>query len=127
VFWVYGLEALLTLPLCVLGYFEGGLVGACAGCLLGHVLAAVLTFVLALGRFGLPFAMGHLVRISAGTVAMVFALKTIPWPHTLLGLALEAVAGGGIYLLAIGFLYRGDLGSMLEGRRALQTPTEECA
>jgi hypothetical protein len=50
VFWVYVLEAPLTLPVRVLGYSEDGPVGACAGCLLAHVPAAVLTFVLALGR-----------------------------------------------------------------------------
>jgi O-antigen/teichoic acid export membrane protein len=121
VFWVYGLEALLTLPLCVLGYFEGGLVGACAGCLLGHVLAAILTIVLAIGRFALPFAMGHFVRIALSTLLMTALLASVPWPETRLGLTVETIAAGLIYLCAIGIFYRKDLRQLARGRAARQS------
>jgi O-antigen/teichoic acid export membrane protein len=125
VFMVYGLEALLTLPLCVAGFFAGGLVGACAGCLLGHVLAAILTFVLALGRFAMPFAMGHFTRITVATALMIATLAIVPWPDTRFGLALETIAGGLTYLLAIGFIYRSDLRRMTGRRFALQPSKEE--
>jgi O-antigen/teichoic acid export membrane protein len=125
VFMVYGLEALLTLPLCVAGFFAGGLVGACAGCLLGHVLAAILTFVLALGRFAMPFAMGHFTRITVATALMIATLAIVPWPDTRFGLALETIAGGLTYLLAIGFFYRSDLRRMTGRRFALQPSKKE--
>jgi O-antigen/teichoic acid export membrane protein len=117
-FMVYALEALLTAPLCILGLFEGGLAGACAGCLAGHVLAAVFTFVLAMGRFRLPFHYAHFARIAVATALMVVALASISWPATRFGLALETAAGGLVYSLAIGLFYWRELRRMLAARFA---------
>ncbi|MFI5011298.1 MAG: lipopolysaccharide biosynthesis protein [Hyphomicrobiales bacterium] len=106
---VCALEALLTLPLCILGLLEGGLVGACAGCLAGHVLAAIFTFMLAMGRFGLPFPLAHFGRIAVAIAFMMIALASVPWPATRFGLALEVIAGGLVYGIAIGLFYWREL------------------
>jgi O-antigen/teichoic acid export membrane protein len=121
VFLVYGIEALLTLPLCVLGFFEGGLVGACAGCLVGHVLAAALTFIVAVKRFAMPLDTGHLARIAIATLVMIAVLASVPWPETRLGLAAETIVSGVVYLIAMSLLYQRDLRRLLSGRFAPQS------
>lgn len=120
VFLIYGLEALLTLPLCILGYFDDGLVGACAGCLSGHLFAAILTLFLTRNHFSMPLLVGHLARIALATSVMVLALAIVPWPETRLGLAAETIASGAIYLLLIGLLYQRDLRRILGARFAPQ-------
>jgi O-antigen/teichoic acid export membrane protein len=112
------LEALLTLPLCVLGLFEFGLVGACAGCLAGHVLAAVFTFIVAMGRLGLPFPLAHFRKIAAATILMAVMLGLSPWPATRLGLAVEVLCGGLFYAAMLALLYWRDLRTLFAARLA---------
>ena len=83
-------------------YFSSALglviVGACIGCLVGHVLAAILTLLLAVRRFAMPLIVGHLARITLATLVMIAVLATVRWPETRLGLAAETMASGAVYL-----------------------------
>jgi O-antigen/teichoic acid export membrane protein len=115
---VCALEALLTLPLCVLGLIEFGLVGACAGCLAGHVLAAVFTFIVAMGRLGLPFPLAHFRKIGLATILMAVMLGVAPWPATRLGLAVEVLCGGLFYAAMLALLYWRDLRTLFVSRLA---------
>jgi O-antigen/teichoic acid export membrane protein len=103
------LEAILTLALCVFGLLEYGLVGACAGCLAAHLIAAICTIALAMIRFGLPFPLAHFGRICLAIALMTLALLGLPWPPTRLGLSLEIAIGVLVYGLAIGFIYQREL------------------
>jgi len=119
------LEALLTLILCVLGLLHGGLVGACLGCLVAHVLAAIFTFILAVARLHLPVPWMHFGRVAIASAAMTLALASVRWPATPLGLALEVLCGAMAYLAAAALIYRRQLQGLLAGWFAnAQAPAE---
>ena len=102
-------EALITLPLCILGLFKGGLVGACLGCLAGHIIAALVTFVVAVRQFSLPVPWAQFGKIVLATMLMAALLHASPWPPTRLGLVLEVLSGGLFYVAIVALFYRREL------------------
>jgi O-antigen/teichoic acid export membrane protein len=117
-------EAILTVPLCLVGLFNYGLVGACAGCLAAHVMAALLNFGIAIRRFSLPVPYLHIGKIIVATLIMTAALLATPWPQTHFGLSLEVVSGAVIYAAAIVLLYWRGLRSMLTAARLARAEPE---
>jgi O-antigen/teichoic acid export membrane protein len=105
-----GIEAVLVIPLCIIGLLTHGLVGACLGCLAGHVLAAAINFCLAVGRFRLPVPWAHFGRIAI--LGMAALLEGIPWPPTRLGLLAEVATGGLAYAAMITLFYWRELRSL---------------
>ena len=110
---VCAVEALLTLPLCLLGLLEWGLVGACMGCLIAHILAALISIVIAVRGFTLPIPHVHVGKIALATLLMAVLLTAVPWPPTRLGLSLEVLCGGLAYLVAVTLLYRRGLRALM--------------
>ncbi|SEE76650.1 Membrane protein involved in the export of O-antigen and teichoic acid [Rhizobiales bacterium GAS188] len=110
---VCAIEAVLVVPLCIIGLLVKGLVGACLGCLAGHALAAVIIFILAVGRFRLPVPWAHFGRIALATLCMAGLLEGLPWAATRLGLIAEVAAGGLAYAVVIALLYRRELRALL--------------
>jgi O-antigen/teichoic acid export membrane protein len=113
---IAAIEAVLTVPACIAGLLWGGLVGACLGCLVAHVVAALLTFGLAVRRFALPMPWGHLARIATATATMAAALLAMSWRSTPLGLALEIAVGVAIYGGVILAFYRRDIRALAATR-----------
>jgi O-antigen/teichoic acid export membrane protein len=117
---VCAVEALLTVPLCVLGLVKWGLVGACMGCLIAHTLAALLSIVIAVRGFLLPIPYVHVGKIALATLLMAVLLAAAPWPPTRLGLSLEVLAGGLAYLVAVALLYRRGLRALVAALRPVR-------
>jgi O-antigen/teichoic acid export membrane protein len=116
-FIVCGLEALLTLPLCLFGLLEYGLVGACMGCLIAHVLAALFTFAVAIKRFSLPVPYVHIGKIALATLLMAILLTAAPWAPTRLGLSLEILGGALLYAALLVLFYRRGLQALIAAAR----------
>ena len=121
-FMVCAYEALLTLPLCVVCLFKYGLVGACAGCLVAHGLAAVFVFAIAIKRFALPVPFAHIGKIALATLLMIALLIVTPWPPTRLGLSVEVLCGALVYAIVIAFLYRHGLRTLIAAARLRAAP-----
>jgi O-antigen/teichoic acid export membrane protein len=115
------IEAVLTVPLCMLGLFKYGLVGACAGCLAAHMLSALITFGTAIKGFSLPIPYVQIGKIMLATLIMTALLMVAPWPATRWGLSLEVLSGAVIYTASIALLYWNGLRSLLASARLART------
>ena len=98
-------EAIATIVLCVRGPAQGGLVGACLGCLVAHVLGMIACFGLAIARHGLKLPLADLARIAIVTALMVFAVRMMPQGASPLWLALAIAVGAAVYGMAMAALY----------------------
>ncbi|MBV8662885.1 MAG: oligosaccharide flippase family protein, partial [Hyphomicrobiales bacterium] len=94
-------DAAVTLAGGALGVHFGGVVGAAAGSLAGSCIGtlAAMTFVVA--RLGLRIPLNALAGVGAGAALMGAALRLLPAPGSLAGLALQIVAGAALYAVVI--------------------------
>ena len=99
------------------GLLEYGLVGACMGCLIAHVLAALFTFAVAIKRFSLPVPYVHIGKIALATLLMAILLTAAPWAPTRLGLSLEILGGALLYAALLVLFYRRGLQALIAAAR----------
>ncbi len=98
-------EAVVTLGGCWFGLVQGGLLGACLGCLAGSVVGFLVCGWRAY-REGLRLPLLPVCKVGLATGAMVAALVLAPAFPGKLGLAGTVAGAAGLYFAVMGLLFR---------------------
>jgi O-antigen/teichoic acid export membrane protein len=98
-------DGILTLVGGALGLLYFGLHGSIEGAALSAVAGLLLSLALGFVMYRYAFPLGHLLRISAATSAMMVVVGLLPLAATGPSLFLAIVAGGAVYALVMMVLY----------------------
>jgi O-antigen/teichoic acid export membrane protein len=100
-----GLDAVLTVALCIVGLWMGGLTGAVAGAAAAAGLGLAITQAIGwhMYRFGVPIV--DFARIGAASLLMVVAVKAMPLSSSPLSIAMAVSVGAAVYGAVITVLY----------------------
>jgi O-antigen/teichoic acid export membrane protein len=98
---VSALDATATVVLCFVGLKLGGVIGAVWGCFAAAVLTAIVSAAVARMRFGYYLRLGDVARILLAAALMASALWLMPWQGSRVGVVVEVVVAGGLFLCSL--------------------------
>lgn len=113
---VTAIDAAMTVVLTAVCYRYWGLAGAAGATVLAAIAAAAVSFTIGFSRFGLTLPIGHLIRITLATIAMMALLQLFSEAPRMMVLVEHIAAGTAVYLATLAVLYAPSLFRMLRSR-----------
>ncbi len=113
-----GMEAGLTILLCVVGAMTYGLTGAVLGALAATTLTTLAGWRLIARRYGPPLTLRDALAAAGASAAMILVLALMPSPAGLVGLLASGALAGLAYVVAFAAIdHKRVLAIVQESRR----------
>jgi O-antigen/teichoic acid export membrane protein len=114
---VSAIDAAVTVALSFIFIRYWGLVGAAGATVIAALAAAIVSFAIAVSKFGLTLPLNHLVPVAIATTAMAALLSNLPEALSPISLAAHIAAGVAVYVASLTLLYATSLLRMFRLRQ----------
>jgi O-antigen/teichoic acid export membrane protein len=114
---VSAIDATVTVALSFIFIRYWGLVGAAGATVIAALAAAIVSFAIAVSKFGLTLPLNHLVPVAIATIAMAALLSNLPEALSPISLAAHITAGVAVYVASLTLLYATSLLRMFRLRQ----------
>jgi O-antigen/teichoic acid export membrane protein len=119
---VAAIDATATVLLSLIFIRYWGLVGAAGATVVAAFAAAIVSFTIGYGKFGLTLPLNHMVPVALATAAMAALLGNLPEATSFIVLSGHIAAGATTYVTVLVVLYAAPLLRMFRLRRQQSRP-----